>query len=210
MAIVFDFGAVLFRWRPLAVVRAALPQRAQDEADAQHWARQIFLGEGREWAAFDRGTIAVPDLLAAIAARTGLARRELDTLLPAVLAEMQPLADSVALLERLHAAGERLFFLSNMPAPIADHLLSQHAFLRRFEAGVFSSHVQQLKPEPAIFATAEQRFGLPGAALHFLDDHLPNVEAARAAGWSALHFRDAAEAAAELALKGVCAAQRRA
>jgi putative hydrolase of the HAD superfamily len=199
MAIVFDFGAVLFRWRPTEVVRAMLPQRVHTDADALHWARQIFLDEGREWAAFDRGTIEPPDLLAAIATRTGLSRGELDALLPAVEAEMQPLSDSVALLEQLHEAGERLFYLSNMPAPIAGHLLERHGFLRRFEAGVFSSHVQQLKPEPAIFATAEQRFGLAGAALVFLDDHLPNVEAAQACGWRALHFRDAARAAAELA-----------
>jgi FMN phosphatase YigB (HAD superfamily) len=63
---------------------------------------------------------------------------------------------------------------------------------------VFSSRVHLLKPEPAIFAAAERRFGVAGSSLVFLDDHLPNVLAARTAGWQALHFMDAARAGEEL------------
>jgi FMN phosphatase YigB (HAD superfamily) len=40
---------------------------------------------------------------------------------------------------------------------------------------------------------------LPAAELLFFDDHLPNVLAARAAGWQAVHFTGVA--AAEQALR---------
>ena len=41
----------------------------------------------------------------------------------------------------------------------------------------------------------------PGEAV-FLDDHRPNVEAARTAGWNALHFVDAQQAEGALRERG--------
>ena len=84
-----------------------------------------------------------------------------------------------------------MFYLSNMPAPYADHLEREHAFVREFDDGLFSARVKLIKPEPAIFALAAQRFGVAPSELVFLDDHPPNVTAARSAGWQALVFRDA-------------------
>jgi putative hydrolase of the HAD superfamily len=85
-----------------------------------------------------------------------------------------------------------------MPAPFADHLQATQAFVGWFQDGVFSARVGAIKPEPAIYALAAARFGQPPHRLVFLDDHLPNVAAARAAGWRALRFIDAASAAAAL------------
>jgi putative hydrolase of the HAD superfamily len=215
--LVFDLGGVLLRWRPQAVVRAALPQRVRGDASAQHWAAQVFQGGGGDWGEFDRGTVDVPMLVARIARRTGLQATEVQAVLEAVGEELQPLPDSVALLRRLHAAGHRLCFLSNMPAPYAarfdagaaaaatfsDDSSSPYAFFRCFRAGVYSSRVRQIKPEPAIFATAQQIFGTDPASLLFLDDHLPNVAAARAAGWQALPFSDATRAEADLRALGL-------
>ncbi len=89
-----------------------------------------------------------------------------------------------------------------MPAPYADHLEQQHAFVRQFDAGVFSGRVNLIKPEPAIFALAAQRFGVPLGELLFLDDHGPNVTAALAAGWQALQFHDAAQAERDIRAAG--------
>ena len=84
-----------------------------------------------------------------------------------------------------------------MPAPYADHLEATHDFVGWFRDGVFSARVQAIKPERAIFDLAAQRFGVPPAELLFFDDHLPNIVAAQAAGWQAVHFTgvEAAEAA---------------
>ncbi|QGN56453.1 HAD-IA family hydrolase [Novosphingobium sp. Gsoil 351] len=57
---------------------------------------------------------------------------------------------------------------------------------------VIVSGVEKLaKPDPAIYALAERRFGYAPEAMLFIDDSLPNVEAARARGWRAHHFVDA-------------------
>ena len=77
-----------------------------------------------------------------------------------------------------------------------------HGFLRCFRDGVFSARVHLNKPEPAIFELAAARFGSAPGELVFLDDHGPNVQAARALGWNALQFSDAAQAEAEMAERG--------
>lgn len=202
MKIVFDFAGVLFRWQPVAMLQRELPHLAPDEAAARHWVAQIFQGYGGDWGDFDRGTVAVPALVARIARRTGLDPADVQRVVDAVPQELQPVPDTVALLRRLQRAGRELYFISNMPAPFADHLEATHDFLRCFRDGVFSARVHLNKPEPAIFELAAARFGAAPRELVFLDDHLPNVQAARALGWNALHFSDAAKAGAEMFGRG--------
>jgi putative hydrolase of the HAD superfamily len=204
--IVFDFGGVLFRWRPDELLRTVLPHRAADAAQAAHWVREVFQGYGGDWAEFDRGAVTVPDLVQRIAGRTGLAPDEVQAVVDAVPDALAPVPETVTLLARLReatrAVGTRLLYLSNMPAPYADHLEAAHPFVGWFDDGVFSARVRQIKPEPAIFALAAERFGVPAETLVFLDDHGPNIDAARAAGWHGVHFRDAAQCAAALRAHG--------
>ena len=194
---VFDFGGVLFDWHPPALLQRELPQRAHDAASAAHWVQQVFQGYGGDWGEFDRGTVDMAELVPRIARRTGLAEHEVQAIVDGVPRELQPLPGSVALLRRLRDAGAPLYFLSNMPAPYADHLEAAHDFVGWFRDGVFSARVQAVKPERAIFDLAAARFGIAPAELLFFDDVPANVQAAQAAGWQAVHFTgvDAAEAA---------------
>ena len=196
--VVFDFAGVLFHWQPLALLQQLIPQHAVDEASARHWAAEIFQGYGGDWAEFDRGTVAPAALVQRIAHRTGLAPADVQAVVDAVPLALQPLADSVDLVQQLHDSGHRLFFLSNMPAPYADHLERQNPFLQLFQDGVYSARVNHVKPDAAIFDLAAQRFGVPPAGLLFFDDVVANVAAAQAAGWQAAHFTGAAPARALL------------
>jgi FMN phosphatase YigB (HAD superfamily) len=38
MAIVFDLGGVVFKWKPLELLQAIFPERAPDAVAAQQWA----------------------------------------------------------------------------------------------------------------------------------------------------------------------------
>ena len=138
-------------------------------------------------------------------AQTGLHADEVAAVVDAVPAELAPIGPTVELLGRLRDAGHRLFYLSNMPRPLATHLEQSHHFLSWFDDGVFSGRVQLSKPEPAIFVHALERFGVPAGDCIFLDDHPANVEAARALGIDAVLFSDAAQAEAELREMGVLA-----
>ena len=201
-ALVFDFGRVVFRWRPDALLAEVLPHRATDAEAVRHWTQQVFQAYGGDWGEFDRGTVDAAELARRVAARTGLSEAEVAAVVQACTRELAPLDDTVDWLRRLHAQGRPLHYLSNMPEPFAAHFERTHDFMQWFESGVFSSRVQLIKPDPAIFERAARVFGRGPSQLLFLDDHLPNVVAARAAGWQAVHFDSAAQAEAEVLALG--------
>jgi putative hydrolase of the HAD superfamily len=201
-ALVFDFGRVVFRWRPEVLVATTLPHRAFDEEATKHWTSLIFQAYEGDWQHFDRGTVEPDELARRIAVRTGLAEDEVLAVIAACPAELEPLPETEAWLHRLHAQGKPLHFLSNMPEPFALHFERTHEFMQMFESGVFSSRARLVKPEPEIFAHAAQVYGRAPEALLLIDDHLPNIVAARAAGWQAVHFMDVPQAEAEVAALG--------
>lgn len=203
MTIVWDFGGVLFRWDPAALIARTLPHRLSDRMNAQYWKEQFFLSYRGEWGEYDRGVTTVPEMVPRIAQRTGLTEHEVLAVVDAVPDELQPIADSVRLLTALRERGHRLHYLSNMPAPLAAHLQRHHDFLSLFASGIYSSHVQLTKPDPAIFALAQQRFGGDLADTLFIDDHPENIEAARRHGWQARLFTGPQALGAELQALGL-------
>lgn len=193
LRIVFDFGGVLFHWRPIELVQRHFPRQARDAASAQATVAAVFQGFGGDWAQFDRGALEASELVQRIVARTGLDLAEVQSLVDTVPHSLTPKADTVALLRRLHATGATLHFLSNMPRLYAEHLDRTHPdLMAHFLSGVYSAHVQLIKPEAAIYRVASERFGAPGHQLVLLDDVDVNVSAAQAQGWKALQFSDAA------------------
>lgn len=200
--IVFDFAGVLFHWQPHELLQRCLPARATDEASARHWEALIFQGYVGDWGEFDRGTVPTAELVRRITRRTGLSEREVQAVVDAVPAELQPMPHTVALLKRLRDAGHSLYYLSNMPEPYAAHLEREHEFVGWFDAGLFSARVHVNKPEPRIFELAAQRFQAEPSSLVFIDDVPVNVLAARNAGWNALHFQNAADCETQLRAHG--------
>jgi putative hydrolase of the HAD superfamily len=67
-----------------------------------------------------------------------------------------------------------------------------------FEVVVDSAFVGARKPEPEIYSITLERLGLPGEACAFVDDLEANVAGAQEAGMHGIHFRDTAQAVAEL------------
>ncbi|MEO7170071.1 MAG: HAD-IA family hydrolase, partial [Sphingomonas sp.] len=73
----------------------------------------------------------------------------------------------------------------------------------RFRDIVVSGDEKLIKPDPAIFALALQRFGLvPGEAV-FIDDVPANAEAATRAGIQGIRFTDAEALRVELVKLGL-------
>jgi putative hydrolase of the HAD superfamily len=203
LRIVFDFGGVLFNWRPIELVRRHFPQQARDDASARATVAAVFQGFNGDWALFDRGTLEADELVQRIAARTGLGIADVQGLVDAVPHSLTPKADTVALLQRLHAASATLHFLSNMPRLYAEHLDRTHAdLMAHFQSGVYSGHVRLIKPEEAMYRLASERFGAPGHRLVLLDDVAANVSAAQTHGWNALQFSDAASCERALQANG--------
>jgi putative hydrolase of the HAD superfamily len=203
MNVVFDFGAVLFRWQPYEFMPRLLPHRARDEASTHEVVSRFFEGYNGDWGEFDRGTIGVPELAQRISLRTRLDLADVHRVIAAVPSELQPMPQTLALMQRLRERGHRLFFLSNMPAPFADHIEANHPLNEWFLDGIFSSRVNLIKPDPAIYRAAAARFGIAPRESLFIDDFRANVVAARALGWDAVHFLSHEQCEADVAARGL-------
>ena len=109
-----------------------------------------------------------------------------------------PVPGSLELVVRLLANGVPLHGITNFGADTWAGFRPTAPVFDRFRDIVVSGDEKLAKPDPAIFALAERRFGYNPHAMLFIDDSLPNVEAARARGWHAHHFVDAKGLEAEL------------
>lgn len=191
MNFVFDFGAVLFDWRPVDRVAQHFPGLAGAPDQARALTQAIF--HHADWQAFDRGLLSLEQIVEATAVRLALARPEVHELLAPIGEELQPIAANVALLQTLaeqsqRRGGLRLYFLSNMPEPFARALERRHDFLGLFDGGVFSGDVKLGKPDAAVYQLLARRHGLRPQETVFIDDQHANVAAAQALGWSGIHL----------------------
>lgn len=212
MNIVFDFGAVLFTWRPAELLAQSFPETACTPEHAAQLAHAVF-GHA-DWHNFDRGALSMEEVVARTAQRLDLDLQVLSELVAGIGEQLLPMDASVALLTQLYAlrrqsdSALRLYYLSNMPVPYARTLERLHPFLQWFDGGIFSGDVQHIKPEPAIYQLLQTRYALEPAQTVFIDDLKSNVTAAQALGWAGIHFESAPQLRAQLgALDRVCTAE---
>jgi len=205
MNIVFDFGAVLFTWKPAAIVAEVFPERTATEAAAKQLAHGFF--GHQDWHNFDRGLMSAEAVIERTATRLKLEPRRVQALVHSIAERLQPMEDTVKVLNRLwqqRAQGEGisgLYFLSNMPVPYARALEHKHRFLAQFDGGIFSGDVLCSKPDPGIYSLLQSRYSLVPGRTVFIDDLRSNVDAARALGWKGIHFHSANQLVDELQLQ---------
>ena len=190
--LVFDLGQVMIRWEPVALVRRFFPDRCGTDAQAQSLAQTCF--RSKAWSDFDAGLLDTNGVALQLAQGIQEPLPRVRAMVVDIAHALTPIDASVHLLAQLHqwrqsqkVTGLRLWYLSNMPEPYADHLIEAHSYFHAFDGGVFSGRVKLAKPDPAIYVHAELVLGLVPAHTVFLDDHWPNVQAANERGWQGVH-----------------------
>lgn len=196
MNLVFDLGNVLVRWDPIAIVRSVI-----DGPGAVRLAEHLFAHP--DWVSVDRGTLTLEEAAERAIERTDVDDVIIQAAFAAVAPSLQPLPQSVALLDAVLAQGHSLYALSNMGHVSADYLQRQASFWPKFKDVLISARVGLVKPEPAIFELMLSQFGLAADECLFIDDSLDNVQAAQALGIDAIHFIDASQCRDELARRGL-------
>ena len=210
MNVVFDFGAVLFTWRPAELIAHSFPQVASTPQRAKQLAHAMFAHE--DWHNFDRGLLSMAAVTERTAERLDLNPGALADLVHSIGDRLLPIEETVALLAQLHAARQlsapggpdaedplKLYYLSNMPVPYARTLERRHSFLQWFDGGIFSGDVRYIKPEPAIYQLLQSRYALEPTQTLFIDDLPGNVQAACEQGWQGIHFESAPQLQTQLA-----------
>jgi 2-haloacid dehalogenase len=183
--VVFDIGNVLIHWDPKRLYRDLFDHAAKVDwflANVCHSAWNLDLDRGRLWSeAIAERVAAFPEYEAEIRAYD---ERWRDMVSGAI-------EGSVALLERLRAAGVPLYAITNFSRVKFDLAAERFPFLLEFRGIVVSSDEGLVKPDPAIFKLFLDRYGLAARDCLFIDDSAANVESAGRLGLATHHFRDA-------------------
>ena len=100
----------------------------------------------------------------------------------------EPIEGTVALIDRLRAAGYQMLFLSDNVEERVDYLESTYGFLHRFEDGVFSHRVGLRKPDPRMYELVLQKASHSAEHCVFIDDKPQMLEPAVKIGMSVIPF----------------------
>jgi putative hydrolase of the HAD superfamily len=101
-----------------------------------------------------------------------------------IFTENEPMS---ALISRLHT-GYPLYLLSNTNDIHVDYFLRRYPVFQHFCGAVYSHKARASKPSPAIYEVACRQLGIAPETTFFIDDLLPNIEAARSFGFRTHHY----------------------
>lgn len=192
-AVIFDVGKVLYDWQP----RVLYERLIEDDRALDAFLREVVTDEwhfqhdaGRDFAVTSAELIALHPAQAPLIARWG--SHFIDSVGP-----MMP--GMAALVAELDAAGVPLFALTNFSHEFWPPFRAREAALfDRFRGVLVSGEEKLVKPNPAIYRLALERFGLEAGRTVFVDDNAANVAGAEGVGLIALHFTGAAALRAAL------------
>jgi 2-haloacid dehalogenase len=196
-AVVFDIGRVLFQWQ-----LGALFEKLIDDREELNWFLANVVTE--EWHfEHDRGrplADMVPERIALYP--------QYETHLRAYATRFNetvpgPVDGTHDLVRRLAGRGVPLFCLTNFGDEFWQMFRPTQPIFDHFADIVVSGVEKVAKPDPQIYAITEARTGREGAQLFFTDDNPANIAAARARGWDAHLFTDAASLEEQLVEAGL-------
>ena len=138
--LVFDLGQVMIRWEPDALVRRFFPDRCGTDAQAHGLAQTCF--RSKAWSDFDAGLLDTDGVALQLAQGIQEPLSRVRAMVVDIAHALTPIDASVHLLAQLHqwrqsqkVMGLRLWYLSNMPEPYADHLIEAHSYFHAFDGG---------------------------------------------------------------------------
>ncbi|MEA2999106.1 MAG: 2-haloacid dehalogenase [Sphingomonadales bacterium] len=185
-AVIFDVGNVLYGWDPEAFLARQIPQDEKrlafiEAVDLWSWHDGLDAGRPFDEAAAELSE-KFPDYAAYLSA---WGERFGETI-------TEPVPGVHAIVEELDRRGIPLFAITNFSADFwKPFRAKEDAFLRRFRGIVVSGEEKLLKPDPALYYRALDRFRLKPEQALFVDDRKINVEGAEAVGMRGHLFTDA-------------------
>lgn len=196
-AAVFDVGNVLYRWDPRFLFEKLIP-----DAEERDW----FLDNvvTLDWHVQHDAGRPLSDMVAERQAEFPEHAPLIDAYVDRWLETIPgPVPGVHVLVDALAARGVPLFAITNFGTEFWELFRPTAPVIDRFGDIVISGEEKMIKPDPAIYRLALDRFGLePGRAM-FIDDREENVRAGEAEGFVGHHFRNADSLADDLRAKGL-------
>ncbi len=190
--VVFDVGRVLFEWD----LRYLYSKLIADEAEREYFVSNVVTPE---WHYQHDAGRSLDDMVAERVAQYP----QYEELIRAYEARITetipgPVPGTHDIVRELSDNDIPLFVITNFGAEFWDRFRSAQPIFDHFGDILVSGVEKLIKPDPAIYALALDRFGLSSGEAIFIDDNHDNVVSARNNGFVAHHFTDAAKLRAEL------------
>ena len=186
--IIFDLGNVLIKFDPLAY----LIEEYGDFEIVMTLYKEVF--QSKEWALLDEGLIDEEEAVRRVSERIPNHKETVEKLIKTweyfLIEEMKA---STYFLKLLKEKGYKLYALSNYPKRGFLYTEEKYDFFKLFDGKVISYEVKKLKPDFDIYHSLLQKYSLKPDECIFIYDSYPNVEAARALGMKAVHFRQTSQ-----------------
>jgi epoxide hydrolase-like predicted phosphatase len=190
--IIVDIGGVL-------LLRDAMPAHSAWEdrlgIDRGGFARGLFRPDLSAQATV--GAVSAAQVWEEMAARLSLGEAEVQALRRDFFAGERVNEEFITFLQGLRPA-YRTAALSNAWSGTRAAMRAHYGLDRLVDLMIFSDEEEMAKPDARIYHLAADRLGVQIDEAIFVDDVPRNVEAARAVGMLAVHFRDTAQAMAEI------------
>ena len=196
--IIFDLGGVLIDWNPEYVFKTVIPDDARRAFFFEHvcpYSWNVEQDAGRTFAdATDERITLFPEWETEIRAYYGRWEEMLG-------GSIQPTVD---LFKALKDKGlHQIVALTNWSHESFPVAQERYDFLGWFDGIVVSGVEKTRKPYLPIYEILLARYDVEPTTAVFIDDSLPNVEAARSLGIHGIHFQSAAQLQADLMGLGV-------
>jgi putative hydrolase of the HAD superfamily len=198
--VIFDVGNVFVQWSPSEIMERCFDLRKGSDENLQ---RAEFLFRNPLWKSLNRGELTQREAEQAYQVQFGLSAEQTKTLFFHIMDHQELIDGTEEIAHRLRKAGYRVFALTDNVSEIVAYLKKRHQFWTVFEGAVISAEIGILKPDPAIFRHATEKFNLLAEETVFFDDVQANVDGASSIGMNARLFTTASRCVEDLQALGL-------
>lgn len=190
--VIFDIGNVLadFAWEPFYRSFGFSEEVFDKLAKATV--------KSPEWNEFDRGAWSTEEIIAAFTANDPSVEKEIRLVFQNLKGIVTKRDYAIKWIRHLKAEGLQVLYLSNFAEITKEHCKDALDFMPYTDGGIMSYEVKLVKPHADIYEALIAKYDLKPEECVFVDDTLPNVEAAAKLGFHTVHA-----VSHEAALKGL-------
>ncbi len=181
--VVFDIGKVLIGFEWDDYVRSLF-----DEETAAKVTHAMF--GSRYWHELDRAVLSEEEILGLFYSNEPEYKAEIDEAFERVGECVSKRDWVVPLIDSIKEKGYQVLFLSNMSEHVINSNPEAFAFTEHMDGGIYSCHVNYIKPGPEIYEKLFEKYSLKPWECLFIDDTQANVDAAKKLGMKAIRYID--------------------
>lgn len=180
--VIFDIGNVLvgYDWKDHLNL-LGFPKEEQEAI-----AKATALNE--DWMEMDRGVLTLEECINRFISHAPQYAEDIRKTVYSLKDMIFSLPYTDELLRTLKKKGLKVYYLSNYGLFAYEATKDKLEFTKEMDGGIFSYEVKMVKPDRWIYEALLDKYNIDRTRAVFLDDTLPNVEAARECGLTAIHF----------------------